>query len=232
MHKPLVYASLHEPCCLTTCGERELSEDINTISTILARSKEEEKEQSSQCLSTLIYRFVGHTIIVGPHIRGKVPNMWWHMFSFKLTILWPRTGPKVWLKKSQDNLAGANEPLWLLGIEVIRDRNNQLMNCEALRPCTYGDEARDPLEVKRSIPPFVLTPFILTPFVLTAVDPESVPKQLQRHWHTGKAQTGWRSLLDFMSFRFFATASSAFATCWEIRPDAEKSKILEVNGSQ
>lgn len=51
-----------------------LAKISHTISTILARSKEEEKEQSSQCLSTLMYRVVGHMIIVGPHTRGKVPN--------------------------------------------------------------------------------------------------------------------------------------------------------------
>jgi hypothetical protein len=51
-----------------------LAKISHAISTILARSKEEEKEQSSQGLSTLIYRFVGHMIIVGPHARGKVPN--------------------------------------------------------------------------------------------------------------------------------------------------------------
>ena len=40
----------------------------------LNTEQEEEKERSSWCLSTLMYRFVGHVVTVDPCTRGKVPN--------------------------------------------------------------------------------------------------------------------------------------------------------------
>src|SRR5712664_2111486 len=54
--------------------DRELSEDIAYYFNYPSTEQEEEKERSSWCLSTLMYRFVGHVVTVDPCTRGKVPN--------------------------------------------------------------------------------------------------------------------------------------------------------------
>jgi len=61
---------------LHVCSEidRELSEDIAYYFNYPSTEQEEEKERSSWCLSTLMYRFVGHVVTVDPCTRGKVPN--------------------------------------------------------------------------------------------------------------------------------------------------------------